>query len=235
MKIAICDNEECFCEFIKNALESLEDENIIDCYNNGNDLLAEMDAKQYDIAYLDIEMPGINGLDVAEKIRQVNRNIIVIFVSSYTCYITKAFRLNAFQFLVKDASKEDIIVEYNRAKVHYTKVHYLYTLKQNTEVKKIEINNIAYIESQNRHLYLNTVEGIVYEYRGKLDKEEEKLKLYNFVRIHESFLVNMALIKSINSDRIILDCKQNKEMPISRKFKEKVLNKYNIYSSGCSI
>lgn len=187
------------------------------------------------MVYLDIEMPGTNGLNTAEKLRQINHSIIVIFVSSYTCYVTKAFRLNAFQFLVKGASQEDIIIEYNRAKAHYLKEHYLYIIKQKNNTTKVQINNMVYIESQNRHLYLSTVDEKRYEYRGKLDKETTKLDKYNFVRLHESYLVNMAFIKSLNNDRIILDFENEKVISISRKYKEKVLSKYNIYSSGCSI
>ena len=68
-----------------------------------------------------------------------------------------------------------------------------------------------------------------------MNEEEKKLKIFNFVRTHESVLVNMAYIRRIDSSSLLLKYQENVHIPISRKYKESLLNEYNLYVSGYSI
>lgn len=144
MKIAICDDEFDFCQKIKNALEkTIGSYDTVECFSNGNELLYQAGNRIFDIVYLDIEMPGIDGIETAEKLQQINSGTLVIFVSSYSCYISKAFKINAFQFLIKEYANEDeIISEYNRAKERYCLDHYLYSVKKKDTIEKIEIKKL---------------------------------------------------------------------------------------------
>lgn len=236
MKIAVCDDDDIICGKIAQALETVIDKSNIDCFSCGDDLLKAMPSQKYDIVYLDVEMPGTNGLDTAEAMRLINRGVIVIFVSSYTCYVTKAFRLEAFQFLVKDELKsEDILTEYERAEERYKKEHYRHFIKTKARSLSFEIKNIVYIESQNRHLYLHTNDGEVHEYRGKLEKEAEILKSFHFVRSHESYLVNVSYIKKLNVEKLVLDIPNASELAISRRYRDDVIREFNLFNTGCSI
>lgn len=236
MKIAICDDVEEICNRINKCLNKITENIVVHSFSNGYSLVDAMKRELYDIVYLDIEMPKLNGIETAEKLQKINHNVIIIFVSSYSCYVTKAFRINAFQFLLKDnLMEEDIIFEYKRAEERYKKEHYKYCIKQKTGVSYFVINNIAYIESKNRHLYLRLFDGSYFEFRGKLDKEMHKLSSYNFIRVHESFLVNVSAINTVESESLILNTKLKEEIPISRKYKENVLNSYNLYNVGYMI
>lgn len=237
MKIAICDDEIEFCQKINDALNKvISDDDIVKCFDSGINLLNSMNEEKYDIVYLDIEMPGIYGLEVAERLQKINAGTLIIFVSSYNCYISKAFKINAFQFLIKEyADESEIVSEYNRAKERYRLEHYLYTIKKKDTVEKIEIKMIVYIESRHRHLYAITVDGNKHEFRGKIINEEKKLKMFNFVRIHESILVNMAYIRRIESSSLKLKYQEDNYIPISRRYKENLMNEFNLYISGCSI
>lgn len=236
MRIAICDDIEEICNRIKCVLQKSTDNETIICFSNGYNLIDSMLTESYDIVYLDIEMPGVNGIETAQKLQTINHSVIIIFVSSYSCYITSAFRINAFQFLLKDdLSERDVIFEYYRALGRYNKEHYKYKINQKTGVSYFGIDNIAYIESANRHLYAHFSDDLVIEFRGKLDKEEQKLDAYNFVRVHESFLVNVCFVTTVKSDRLIVDTKAQKLIPVSRKYKENLLNTYNLFNVGCMI
>lgn len=237
MRIAICDDEIEFVQKIKSSLEKIVEENdIVECFENGVNLLKADKENFFDIVYLDIEMPGIDGMETAEKLQHINRGTLVIFVSSYSCYISKAFKINAFQFLIKDyADENEIISEYKRAKERYCLEHYLYSIKKKDTIKKFEINKIVYIESNRRHLYVVTIDGCKHEFRGKISEEEKKLKLFNFIRIHESILVNMAYIRRIDPTSLTLKYQSNEHIPISRRYKENLMNEYNLYVSGYSI
>lgn len=236
MRIAICDDIEEICNRIKCVLQERTDNETIACFSNGYNLINSMLTESYDIVYLDIEMPGVNGIDTAQELQKINHSVIIIFVSSYSCYVTNAFRVNAFQFLLKDnLTDDDIIFEYKRAMDRYKKEHYKYCVNQKSGTSYFPINKIVCIESANRHLYIRFSDGTFFVYRGKLDKEESKLTLYNFIRTHESFLVNISLINTVNGDNLIMNTILKEEIPISRKYKEKVLNAYNLFNMGYMI
>lgn len=237
MRVAVCDDESDFCDRIKEALVTEESEENVACFASGEELLRQSDKSPYDIVYLDIEMLGMNGIEVAEELKKRNQNVIIIFVSSHTSYISRTFRVDAFQFLIKeDMDRESVLSEYCRAKERYRKDHDYYTIKQNTEHRRFEICKITYLESRNRHLYLNTADGKEYEYRGKLDREAEKLKPYHFVRVHESYLVNMAYIEIYGNDQLSLKYdSQNRRFTISRRYRDEVASAYNLYIEGCSV
>lgn len=237
MRVALCDDEANFCDQIREMLLTVEDEKNISCFSSGEELLLQSEKNFYDIVYLDIEMQGINGIEVAEKLKKRNHNMIIIFVSSYTSYISRAFRVAAFQFLIKEnVDREAVLSEYHRAKERYRKDHDHYTIKQKTDIRRFEIYEITYLESRNRHLYLNTADGEEYEFRGKLDRESEKLQMYHFVRVHESYLVNMAYIETYGSDQLTLKYNGKSErFTISRRYRETVGRAYNLYIAGCSI
>lgn len=236
MRIAICDDIEEICNRIKCVLPKSTDNETIICFSNGYNLIDSMLTESYDIVYLDIEMPGVNGIETAQKLQTINHSVIIIFVSSYSCYVTNAFRVNAFQFLLKDnLTDDDIIFEYQRARERYKKEHFKYCVNQKSGVSYVPINKIVCIESANRHLYIIFSDGTFLEYRGKLDKEEIKLLPYNFIRTHESFLVNISLINMIKGDSLIMNTVSKEKIPISRKYKENVLNAYNLFNMGYMI
>lgn len=236
MRIAICDDIEEICNRIKCVLQKSTDNETIICFSNGYNLIDSMLTESYDIVYLDIEMPGVNGIETAQKLQTINHSVIIIFVSSYSCYVTNAFRVNAFQFLLKDnLTDDDIIFEYQRARERYKKEHFKYCVNQKSGVSYVSINKIVCIESANRHLYIIFSDGTFLEYRGKLDKEEIKLLPYNFIRTHESFLVNISLINMIKGDSLIMNTVSKEKIPISRKYKESVLNAYNLFNMGYMI
>lgn len=236
MRIAICDDIEEICNRIKCVLQKSTDNETIICFSNGYNLIDSMLTESYDIVYLDIEMPGVNGIETAQKLQTINHSVIIIFVSSYSCYVTNAFRVNAFQFLLKDnLTDDDIIFEYQRARERYKKEHFKYCVNQKSGVSYVPINKIVCIESANRHLYIIFSDGTFLEYRGKLDKEEIKLLPYNFIRTHESFLVNISLINMIKGDSLIMNTVSKEKIPISRKYKENVLNTYNLFNMGYMI
>lgn len=236
MRLAICDDDLSFCERIRHALVSAYPEQETDCFSNGNDLIDEMRTNPYDIAYLDIEMPDINGVKVAEKLQAINPSVIIIFVSSHNSYVFDAFKLNAFQFIDKSVKDDaDIISEYKRAVEYYKKQHFQYGVVKGGTVENFNITDIVYIESQNRHLYMHMGSGEVVEYRGKLDDEERKLKMYNFVRVHQSYLVNMLYISSIRGGTVVVDCDPHLEITLTRSYKNSVMENYNLFKQGFAI
>lgn len=236
MRVAVCDNDRAFRERLLCALAPHTKISSEDLFDSGAALLAAMPEREYDAVYLDIEMPGMNGLEVAQQLQQLRPGVIIIFVSGYTSYVSGAFKINAFQYLVKGAATdEEIVAELRRAEKRYAEDHYLYTFYNHAEATKIRIQHIVYIESRNRHLYVHTSDGQSHEFRGRLDAEENKLRPFRFVRIHKSYLVNMAYIARIGKLSLTLEDEAQTELTISRTYQENLLLTYNTYITGCSV
>ena len=104
--IAICDDEEVFVEKIRNearaVLETQDEDFEIFCYTDGNKLLADYEAKKFDLVLLDIDMPDVDGFEVAEKLNIKSDEVKVAFISSYENLVFKSFRLKPFRFIRKE-------------------------------------------------------------------------------------------------------------------------------------
>lgn len=232
MNIAICDDDDkCVNRIIQLLQKYKEKESLkIYTYSSGEDFLKNInDALKIDVLFLDIEMHQLSGIDVARKIREENSSAIIFFVTSHLNYISDTFRLGAFQFLVKPVDEKIFDYDFQRAIKAYKNAHQLYHIKWRDINYVVEYRHINYIESYKRHLHIYT-DDRKYECVGSLMEEEKKLMTYNFVRCHQGFLVNLAKVKEINKTTLIL--KNNVEIPVSRRHKEKLLEEFNLFLAG---
>ncbi|EMS73919.1 response regulator [Ruminiclostridium cellobioparum] len=108
LKAIIVDNEEPAINILKILLERTRQVTVIDSFLSAADALAGLVKVKPDVAFLDIEMPEINGLELAGKILEINNDIEIIFVTAYDQYALNAFRVNALDYLLKPLSFEDI-------------------------------------------------------------------------------------------------------------------------------
>lgn len=235
MKIAICDDEIICIDRLRQLLQPyMEKESLeIDSFLSGEEFLYNSyGIEQYDIIFLDIEMFDVSGLDVAERLRSKGSNAIIIFITSYINYVSDTFRLGAFQFLVKPIEEKIFKYDFERALRSYKSTHSIYKIRWKESSYVVENGDIYYIEGYNRHLYVYTFDK-GYECIGKLPEEEKKLKPYNFVRCHQGYIVNMCKIKEINKTSIILN--NDVVIPIGRKYREELLETFNLYLVGRTV
>lgn len=103
MLIAICDDEPLFCKILKDKLYSYSNKNnlnyCVDVFYDGQELLSEI--REYDIVFLDYQMPNIDGLATAKEIRKRNMLSMIVFISSFPEVVYKTFQYDTFRFLIK--------------------------------------------------------------------------------------------------------------------------------------
>ena len=103
MNIAICDDEP---TFLKQLHKRIADMKIPDCeiheFTSGKDLLAFFVKGMYEVIILDVEMPGLNGLQTAERIRQTDKSVIISFLTNYTEFAVQGYEVNAFRYILKN-------------------------------------------------------------------------------------------------------------------------------------
>jgi DNA-binding LytR/AlgR family response regulator len=233
VKIAICDDDEEFRAIISNYIKPYKaskpeitesefvcGEDLINAYSKG---------QQFDILFLDIRMKDVDGVEAAKKIREKDQNVIIIFITSYTSFVSDTFRVGAFQFLTKPVKEEDFKKDFERALELYRISHFKYLVKWKDKTSILEISEIYYIEASNRHLFVNTGSSRC-ECVGKISEEEKKLSSYNFVKCHQSYLVNVRYIKLIDLTKIHLS--NGKEIPLSKHLRASVKGIFNSYILG---
>lgn len=221
IRIAICEDEKEQQELLKNyiekILEGLSIKYSLDIFNSGEELL-EKYSKDIDLILLDIQLGEINGMDTARKIRVLDNNVEIIFITSLIEYALEGYKVRAYRYLVKPVKykdiKENII---NCIKEVEIKNKYILIKKQGHQIK-LDINEITYIEVQKETITIHTLNG-VYKINGTMNNIEKEIDCSRFFRCHKSFLVNLEHVKIIKQYVAILE--NNEEVPVSRyRFKE---------------
>lgn len=236
IKIAICDDEIIQLKYYEKFIKDFsveKDLNIqIDSYEDGNDLIKVLDTLKYDIFILDINMPKINGYNIASTIKERNLDGLIIFLTNNEEYVFDSFKINIFRYVLKSKGNK----EFNEALAVSVKSilesrERIFTIKTNGEIINLEIDNIQYFEVFGRLItaYTKWKSCVFY---AKMYEIEDYLKNFGFVRVHNSFLVNVKYIHVIDKDNITL--LDDTKIPISRsKRKEfkKIILKYGSWSS----
>lgn len=222
MKIAICDDEQYFRERVKvyvgTYLEKKEIMYEIDTFRSGEDILElGIEMLTYSIVFLDIKMDGINGMDIARKIREYSSDIFIVFITAYIDYSLEGYKVRATRYLLKnDTNLEDYIYEcmdtiLERMKYVVFRKKFLF----NECEKNIPLEKIIYIESKLHKLEFHIMEEeiMIYTMYGTLNALEKDLSSFDFIRIHQSFLVNLQHIKKVGGYRVTLSNKQVLTIP----------------------
>lgn len=235
--IGVCDDEAYFREDIEKRLETyFKDKTLepkIDVFEKGQALLDEAEQSPFDLVFLDIEMPDVSGMTVGKRLREIKPDIFLIFVTSHHQYVRQAFCLDAFQYLEKPLNDVDFKQEMDRMITESILRKQDYVLEYKGVKTKIPISKIVYLESTGWKVIVHTKDED-YKIVGKLGEEEKRLAVYSFIRVHQSYLVNMQYITRFLSDRVFLQG-LDEPLPVSRKYKETAKKAHLSYQSGTVI
>lgn len=160
----------------------------------------------YDLIFLDVEMGEINGIRVAEWIRKNAFPTLIVYVSGYEKYIEELCCTEPFRFLSKPVKKDKFCSVFLAAYERLTEKTPYFTFSYNKVYKKLPVKSIRYFESDNRLIYIHTLENTE-KFYGKINDIEKQFSsntIYRFLRIHQSFLVNFDFIKSMSFTRVEL-------------------------------
>lgn len=223
MKIAVCDD--CYedAQYLKAFLKKHE----VKLYPDAACLLADLrDSKQYyDLYLLDIFMENsINGIDLAEKLRTMDEAAVICFISSSDAFYREAYDLYAIQYLLKPVQASDLEQLLKRVSQNTMKgKEQNLQFKWRGETGLIPYGNILYINSREHTLFIHCRDGSVQPCKGKLNELELHLHQDIFSRCHQSFLVNMYHVDSLNGNDLYL---AGDRIPISRRYYNTVKKRY---------
>lgn len=213
-RIAICDDEEIFRKNIYEIIMKYMDENGCPCevdeFASGKDFISlGINMVKYDIVFLDINMDEIDGLETAQEIRKVSNDIFIVFVTAFVNYAVQGYSVNAIRYILKNnENMKDLMFEcldvISKVMKHTVKKK---EFKFNEGIKNVPLELLLYIESKLHKLEFYIMEDKLNKYLlyGKLDEVEKELEDKAFLRIHQSYLVNMKHIVGINRYEALLN------------------------------
>ena len=210
-KIAICDDEPLHIEKIRNILLDEETET----YTSPTVLLNTIfSGKRYDVLFLDIMMPEIDGISLARELRELDEDMLIVFITSKIEFMQTGYEVKAFRYLLKDqidTGLPKIWKDIEKELLDRADTYFTYEFERKTY--RYPCRDILYLESNLRRIILHTNRDTATLY-GKLD--DLAIKYPMFVRIHKSFLVNRRHIRSISAGMVVLS--NGDVLPISRKY-----------------
>lgn len=228
VKIGICDDEgicrQEVVEFISNICKRQDISYKIKEYQSGEEVLKETEFDA-DILFLDIYLGGINGIEVAKKIRENNEEVIIVFVTSALEFAKEGYKVKAFRYIIKPINEVELEEEFQSCLKEWEKQEgNILTLKNNQGVYRLKTRDIFYIETYEKGTIIHTKHGD-FPSNISLNTLEEKLKEDSFARVHRSYVVNIQYITALEKDIAIIN--DEERILVSRyklkELKEKVL------------
>ncbi|CEN23326.1 LytR family DNA-binding response regulator [[Clostridium] sordellii] len=221
LSIVICDDEEIYRKTLTNYLDCMLEKGSykITEFSNGETLINKYPSK-VDILLLDVQMDGINGLDAARKIREIDTQVSIIFTTAFSDFMQKGYEVRAFRYLLKPISYDEFSnnLEECLKEVKERSENFI-TIKDldSGEFKRIPVNSILYVETDLRNILIHTDDDI-YRSNISINKLEKELKDKAFFRCHRSYLINLNKVRGIKQSTVKI---KNDELLVSRyKIKE---------------
>ena len=214
MRILICDDDVKYVNDLKVHVQEYMKNHFIQCSIEASSSPKEILKKNraYDLVFLDIQMPEINGLEIAHRLKQRNSKVVIFFVTAYNKYQDDAMDLQIFRFFEKPFDVKRLYSSLDKAMEYIDGSYVDIFVQNNTEHIRILIDDIIYIKRDNRKNYLFTKEN-TYVIRESIMEWNNKLPTTFFYLVHKSFLVNLHYVTKYNYSELFLN--QTIRVPIA--------------------
>ncbi len=235
--IAVCDDQidhmkrlfqkvQAVCEKIPKRFDC----HVYDGFLSAERVIDFMSTRPISILFLDIELKGINGFELASRINEEYPETIIIFVSSYENYVFKSFEYEPFRFIRKSHLDDELEPALLAAVDKHLRAGKTFLVDSTSGKLEIRHKDILYFESSHNYLVVHTVGGRNYSFRSTLTTLEEKLKGEDFCRIHHAYIVYLPSIKRIEGSASVI-MKDDTTLPISARQKNVFKEAYIEYTN----
>jgi len=221
MKIYIAEDEPLAAAKLKLFLEKLGEGQDVSTFDNGISVLAAIDRELPDLLFLDIQMPGMSGMEVLQR----TQGLPVIITSAYDQYAIDSYNLNVTDYLLKPYTLDRLKSAIDKGKkiIRLNQLDeqdkgLLITIRVDGSTEKFNSSEILYFESLKDYVKVVMTNNRTRLTLGRLNGFEEQLSNVSFIRVHRSYLINSQKIASQSAASFIMA--DGKEIPIGRKYKQ---------------
>lgn len=222
-KIAVCDDCAADMEYLSllagDWAEGAGGRAAVRTFSSGEAFLFCYEEEQdFDILLLDIEMGGLNGVELARKIRQENERVQIVFITGFPDFMAEGYEVAALHYLMKPVSREKLFQVLDRAAAGLARTEKRLKVVFDRQTDFVPLDQILYVEAQRQYVVIHAAGG-TYRMKASLGDTAEQLDR-RFHRCQRSFLVNLSYVVRIRGNCVVL--KNGEEIPISRGAAEEI-------------
>ena len=231
VKIAILDDDKTALMISTSAVEAfLKEKNAeykLFSFSNPLNFLASAKEEKFDLSFLDIDMPEMNGLDVANQLSDIVKNGQIIFLSQREDLVFECLKFHPFGFIRKSKLIDDFSLMMNQYYQTISNVESDETkidIIDKTRTFSFKLKEIVYIEGDRNYQKVVLKDKSSQNIRVAMGSLEEKLKEHGFIRIHKGYLLNYLFIRSIEGEEVYLTT--GVSLPMAKKRKDEIMKQY---------
>ncbi len=228
MRIAICDDDKQECAGLLESIQNCHPDNrTAEIFTDGTAFLdAAQQVPHFTVVFLDIYMPGGNGIDIAKKMQQISPETNIVFITTSTQHAVEAFSLEALHYLVKPVSKEQIREVFQRIQRIQSRVRPCFSVKVGYSKQMLYFDEVAMITSCDHTIEIRLFNGRSIKTREVLSKILLKLDS-SFIQLQRGIIVNMEFIEWMQYEQCVL--RNGQTVLLSRKERAKINKMYDDY------
>lgn len=217
MVIGICDDEKVIRDKIEkicvNVTGEYDTDTAVKTYSDGKEVLEE----NFDILILDIEMEDVDGIAVKNYFQSRKKDTIIIFVTSHNEMMSQAFGVNVMGFVTKSYLDSQLPVMLESA---------IKRVMNTVNIEGVDSRKVCYIEAEHIYNILHLENDTEMSVRCSSADLEKMLEGVGFIRVHRTYIINMAYVEHIRDKSVVIN---GKEMPVSSRLKSRLKNEYSRY------
>lgn len=230
MRIAICDDDEqelarlagLVAEYQLSRGESLN------CrpFHSGIDFLCDVKGGEYDLVLLDVLLPGVGGIQIAQELRKLDQSVKLIFISSSPEFAVESYHVGAYHYLLKPTDADSLFPLLDRVESELSaQEEQGFILKSREGIVRISYARLEYVEVINKTVFFHFSDGEIREAAAALaDFEAVLLTRPEFLKTHRSYLINLDYVESIGINCVVT--RNGHSVPVSRKRRSEVREVY---------
>ncbi len=182
-----------------------------------------------DVVFMDVVMPLMDGMTCARRLREMDGNVLLCFITSMAQYAIHGYEVGALDYVVKPIAYEEFAMKMDRlGRLLERQGAKTYLINSRSAVRRIDLRDLYYVEVYSHSLLFHTAQGDIEAY-GKLSALEEDERFQRFLRVTPSHLVNSAYISSVEEDTLTV---HGTAIPISRRRKKECLERLAMIMGG---
>lgn len=235
MRIAIAEDERSCARTLQDYLKKYETE--YDCkldalhYRSGEELLSAFQ-NQFELIFLDVAMGGINGLETAKRIRKLDPDVVIIFITNLAQYAINGYEVDALDYILKPVSYFSFSQRLSRAlaRIRSRSKKYIMISDRNGS-HRLDLDEIYYVDRQGHNLTYHTSSG-KYTVIGTLKEAEKQLAQHHFFRCNSGYLVSLKHVESVKDGCAMIN---GEALLISRPKKSSFMEALADYIGGSTV